>query len=205
VVMERGGPWTAYGVVTRKFGYRLVDQGRVLGIKFRPGGFHPFLKSPLSRLTDRAVPLSTIPGAEAADSLAREVAALDDEPCRIARVEAFLRAMQPQADSTLELIGRVVDRIVDHREITRLDEAVAGMGVTPRTLQRMFNRCVGVSPAWVIRRYRLIEAADEVAAGGEVNFSRLAIRLGYFDQAHFINHFRDLVGQAPAEYARAQA
>src|SRR5262245_28629275 len=41
-----------YGVITGKFARRLEGQGHVFGVKFRPGAFYPFLKAPISCLTD---------------------------------------------------------------------------------------------------------------------------------------------------------
>jgi AraC-like DNA-binding protein len=71
-----------------------------------------------------------------------------------------------------------------------------------RTLQRLFSQYVGVSPKWVIKRYRLHEAADQLGAGEVVDWAKLAVDLGYFDQAHFIKDFKTIVGQTPAEYAK---
>ena len=72
--------------------------------------------------------------------------------------------------------------------------------MSPRTMQRLFRRYVGVSPKWVLQRYRLHEAAERIAAG-EQDLARLGLDLGYFDQAHFIKDFKSLVGRSPAEYA----
>ena len=69
-------------------------------------------------------------------------------------------------------------------------------------LQRIFSQYVGVGPKWVIKRYRLQEAADQVADGEVVNWAKLALDLGYFDQAHFIKDFKSIVGKAPAEYTQ---
>ena len=60
----------------------------------------------------------------------------------------------------------------------------------------------GVSPTWVIQRYRLHEAADQLAAGATVGQSALALDLGYSDQAHFAGDFKAVVGVSPAAYAK---
>jgi AraC-like DNA-binding protein len=62
---------------------------------------------------------------------------------------------------------------------------------------------VGVSPKWVIQRYRLHEAAERLTADPSIAQSALASDLGYSDQAHFIRDFKSLVGTSPAAYARA--
>ena len=72
-----------------------------------------------------------------------------------------------------------------------------------RPLQRIFSQYVGVSPKWVIMRYRLQEAADQLARNEIVNWPKMALDLGYFDQAHFIKDFKMIVGRTPAEYARS--
>jgi AraC-like DNA-binding protein len=39
--------------------------------------------------------------------------------------------------------------------------------------------------------------------GEAVDLPRLALDLGYFDQAHFIKDFKAMVGRAPGEYAKS--
>ena len=66
----------------------------------------------------------------------------------------------------------------------RVTDVAARHGVSVRTLQRLFRRHVGVSPKWVLQRYRLHEAAERMAAGEATDLASLAQDLGYFDQAH---------------------
>jgi transcriptional regulator GlxA family with amidase domain len=59
--------------------------------------------------------------------------------------------------------GRVADvaRLAENnRDVRRLTDLCDLTGIGRRTLQRMFLRYAGVSPTWVLRRYRLLEAAD---------------------------------------------
>ena len=53
----------------------------------------------------------------------------------------------------------------------------------------------------MIRRFRLHEAAAHATAGGDVDWARLAVTLGYYDQAHMVREFSATVGTAPARYA----
>jgi AraC-like DNA-binding protein len=78
-------------------------------------------------------------------------------------------------------------------------------GIAQRTLQRMFQHYAGVSPTWVIRRYRLLEAAEPVREGKLVSWAQVAADLGYADQAHLIRDFRAAIGQTPAAYAHSQS
>lgn len=55
----------------------------------------------------------------------------------------------------------------------------------------------------MVQRYRLHEAIAQVQAGTVVGWSALALELGYFDQAHFVRDFRQLVGMAPGAYEKS--
>lgn len=84
-----------------------------------------------------------------------------------------------------------------------MDDLVARHQINKRTLQRAVAKYVGISPKWVIQRYRLREAAERLAADPSVAQSELATDLGHSDRAHFIRDFKALVGASPANYAKA--
>jgi AraC-like DNA-binding protein len=69
-----------------------------------------------------------------------------------------------------------------------------------RSLQRLFSQYVGVSPKWVIRRYRLHELLERMHSGEQPDWAQLAAELGYFDQAHLSNDFKAITGYTPTEY-----
>lgn len=190
------------GVMRAKFSRVLEGRGRVIGTKFRPGGFRPFVKPPVSALTNRRPPVREVLGARA-DGLERRVLRHDDDLEAIAVIETFLLGFAPAPDEDLEQAGRIAERIAGDRSVTRVDQLVREFHTSARQLQRLFSEYVGVSPKWVIQRYRLLDGAERVAAGKVVDWAELALDLGYADQAHFIRDFKKLVGRSPAEYARS--
>lgn len=190
-----------FGVVTGKFSYLLEDRGRVFGVKFKPGAFYPFVKAPVSGLTDTSLDLQAIFGTAGQALEAALLARADDEGL-IAVAEGFLRERLPERDENLRLIDRIIERISADRAITKVDDVASRLDLNKRTLQRLFNHYVGVNPKWVIQRYRLHDAVDQLAGGAPVDWPKLALDLGYCDQAHFIKDFKTIVGQSPAEYAR---
>ncbi len=192
-----------HGCGTRKFSVLLSGQGGVVGTKFRPGAFFPFVRRPICELTDRSVPLGEVFGPEG-DALAAAVLASDDDQARITAVEQLLRTRLPRPVAELADVTRVVQVVQEalaHREITSVEQLAARVGLSPRTLQRLFRRHVGVSPKWTIRRFRLHEAAERLACAAPVDGSVMAQELGYFDQAHFIRDFKAQIGRSPGEYA----
>jgi AraC-like DNA-binding protein len=191
-----------YGIRTERDRRTIAGAGRVVGIKFRPGGFQPFHRRSAHLLTNRVLPIGAMFG-PAGDELADAVRAEDDAPFAV--TEDFLRARLPAPDPALDVLAEIVATMLEEPAVVRVDELAARHAMSPRTLQRLFRRYVGVSPKWVLRRYRLHEAAERIAEGRDGDWAATALELGYFDQAHFIRDFKALVGASPAQYAGAAA
>lgn len=200
IVLEDGKA-TLAGPTTRRFTVELKGSGRAFGVKFHPGGFRPFAEGPLSAYADRTVELGEVFGAHAQGIATRALAQVDHR-ATIAELEAFLRARDARENETSALMARIAARMAVDREITRIEQIAQAFSIGLRTLQRQFRDHVGVSPKWVIQRYRLHEALARIDEGGVIDWAALALALGYADQAHLIRDFKKIVGRTPAEYAR---
>jgi AraC-like DNA-binding protein len=188
-----------YGVQLGRFVRQLSGKGRILGIKFRPGAFYPVLGKSVFSIASRSIPAGQVfPDAEAATE---EVLAHPSDLGMVRAAGRFLEAQLPARDPWVDTARRAVEEIVENPGVTRVRQLVTLLGSSERTLQRLFRRYVGASPRWVIKRYRLYEALSQLTHGQPPEFASLAQNLGYFDQAHFINDFKKLVGCAPQEYA----
>jgi AraC-like DNA-binding protein len=193
-----------FGVGRRKFSRHLEDKGQVFGIKFKPGAFYPFVKLPVSNFTDTSISFGDAFGIDG-NILEDAIFSREDEAEMREIGENFLRERFPERDENVAEINRIVDYIIAHPEITRVDDVVSRLNLNKRTLQRLFSQYVGVSPKWVIQRYRLHEVAERLANNTTVDLTSMALDLGYFDQAHFIKDFKAIVGWTPAEYAKRVA
>lgn len=189
-----------FGVVRGRFERVLEGRGSVLGVRFRPGGFYPFLARPVSEITDRVLPLDELFGA-AGRRLEEEVLATRELDARTQIVDAFLAARATGPVPEVEQVASIAERAADEPSITRVEQLADEFGTTARSLQRLFQRWVGVSPKWVIRRYRLQEAVARMATGEAPDWATLALDLGYSDQAHFSRDFKSVVGTPPGSFA----
>jgi len=201
LVFQRGHS-RIVGVARGRFSYLLEDAGHAVGVKFKPAAFSSFLTSSVAACTDRSRPLDHIFGTDCA-GWEKAVLAHEGNEGMIACVETLLRARCPERDTTVRAINGVIAAIMADRTLTTVDALAGRLGLSTRTLQRLFRYYVGVSPKWVIQRYRLHEAAERLAASEILDWPALALDLGYFDQAHFINDFKAIVGNTPTAYARA--
>ena len=167
----------------------LEGTGHVFGVAFRPGCFRPFLGAPVSTITDRVVP--------AAEVFGQDVPVAPD----VATVERFLLDRLPEPDPRAAAAAAAVAAIAERPHLTRVETLADELGTSVRGLQRLFAEHVGIGPKWVIRRYRLHEVTERMAAGGTIDWALLAADLGYADQGHFIRDFRNMFGEPPTCYA----
>lgn len=203
LVVEAGRSGLA-GVNTRRFWRLLEGRGRVYGVKFHPGGFRPFWTAPVKTLTDQVLPLEAAFGAAGG---AMEAAVLDcggDVPAAVSILEAFLLARLPPPDAKAQLARSLVARILEDRTFSQAEAVAREAGMSLRSLQRLFNEYVGVSPKWVIQRYRLHDAMEELEKAQPVDLPALALSLGFYDQAHFIRVFKAFLGRTPTGYLRGR-
>jgi AraC-like DNA-binding protein len=198
LLFERGRAQVA-GLSTRIFRRRLVGQARVFGVKFRPAAFHPVLRAPVSRLRDRVLALTSVFGRESNVLKHAILGEPDVRRCVELAQDFLLERLPPMPKATAE-VRDLVERLAVDQAITRVDQAAALLGVDVRRLQRRFNAAVGLSPKWVIQRYRLHEAAERLAQDEAPDFAGLALQLGYFDQSHFVRDFKAVLGRAPGEH-----
>lgn len=197
-VFEPGGS-TVAGVHTAKFSRVLKGRSHAFGVKFTPGSLRPFLNAPVSSLTDRTVPVRQVFGSES-DALETILVSTDDESTLTAAASDFFRARIPPPDENLPLAARLVNRILSEPDLLTVDDLAVRTGLGKRSLQRLFSEYVGVTPRWVIRRYRLHELVERFNSGERPDYAQLAVELGYFDQAHLINDFRSIAGYTPSRY-----
>lgn len=192
VVAEPDGVWL-YGPQSRRFERTLEGAGRVVGTRFRPGAIRALLDGPVSEVADARVDAAALRGL---DTGTLTSASTFDE------LEATLAPLLGGAPSPqAQLADRAVGILEADRSVVRVGQLADLLGMSPRSVHRLFREHVGLGPSTVIRRYRLHEAAAAASAGGDVDWARLAADLGYADQAHLVRDFRESVGAPPARYA----
>jgi AraC-like DNA-binding protein len=189
-----------YGAAKYKYSYLIKGKGCVVGVKFKPGGFYPFTKQPVSGLVDNPMAIHNVFDIEA-HTLEDTILSHAEDAKMVELVEGFIRPKLPEKDPTVTLINRIIDQIVEDQEITKVDDICKIFAINKRKLQRLFDQYVGISPKWVIKLYRLQNAAETIDLDKNHDLLKLAVDLGYHDQSHFIKDFKAVIGKTPDEYA----
>jgi AraC-like DNA-binding protein len=112
------------------------------------------------------------------------------------------------ANALVDLIDAVPAARVDHPADDlprRVIEVARRLGTSTRTLQRVSLAYTGFTPAALIRRRRLQDAADRLRRDPNLDLTRLAQDVGYADHAHLTRDFRAVLGFTPSVYRDAVA
>jgi AraC-like DNA-binding protein len=186
-----------HGVVTRRFTVDLEGAGRVVAVKFRPGGFAAFAgRLPPSNSVARLAGELAIDPAR----LLHDVLTVDDDLGAAGVLDDALAPLAPEPpEPYLQLTG-LIEAMARDRGLVRVDQVAELAGMSVRSLQRLFANYLGVTPKWVLARYRLQDAAAAIDEGTVDDLAALAVELGWFDQAHFSRDFRTAVGTTPSAY-----
>lgn len=197
--------WVAVlnGVSKRLTQRRLIGKGWAVAAMTTPGGLGALITGDAARYTNRLAPLAS--AIAVPSELASRIEQAGTEEQRVAVLAAALSEVVGQADPARVRAARAVAAVAalaeTDRTLVSTAQLAAAAGVGVRTLQRHFQEFVGVSPTWLLRRYRILEAAELARAGTAVAWADVAAQLGYSDQPHLIRDFRAATGTTPASYA----
>jgi AraC-like DNA-binding protein len=194
-----------YGVVRGRSSVTLEGDGWAVGTMFTPAAGRLVLGRSVATVTDRHVELDEVGSLDPAGLVADVRAAMTADPhapsahaAAIAAIEQRLAAFVPIDEQGL-LVNEVVAWLRDHPEVTRVADLAEHVGLSERSLQRLVEQRIGLSPKWLIQRRRLHDAVEGLKAG-TTSLADMAARLGYADQAHFTHDFRTITGMTPGEY-----
>ncbi|MDR7186622.1 AraC-like DNA-binding protein [Microbacterium trichothecenolyticum] len=192
LVVEPDGV-TLWGATTRASERELRGSGWAVGALLKPAAFARLYDAP-SDLVD-AHTIFDEPNLQHAVS-----AAMPDLDAAAAAVSEWLVERVGPPTSDARLANAMADLLMSDPTVLRLDDAAERLRVSVRTLQRLAHRTVGLSPAAMIRRRRLQEAAQRVREDPDAPLADIAAELGYADQAHLANDFRAVLGFTATDY-----
>lgn len=203
-----------YGVMTGLSHRHLTGTGWTVAARSTVGGLGALLNLPAKSLVDRQLSLEeAFADIDAPDLVSAvsdgESAAVRAETLRVA-LATVIAERNPALLAEAREIARVAAVAETDRSIRRVEQLASVAGVSVRTLQRSFDFHVGVSPSSVIRRWRIIEAAESARQAIDHGqswrgWADVAVELGYADQAHLTRDFRSHLGTSPAAYLASAA
>jgi AraC-like DNA-binding protein len=214
VVVNFGDPWAAgrslatsallprlcvIGPVTQP---RIVRVGRhvdAIGVVFSPTQTLNVLGVPAPELVDRIVPLDDLRAPRDVEQLFESLAC---RPLR-ARLSALLNELmapsrhtsgpEPMVETVAQLISRRGGRVA-------VDAVARSHGLSRQEFARRFGAATGVTPKVFARIARFHALVQSLLTSDVSQWATVAPAVGFYDQAHMINEFRDFAGAPPTVF-----
>ncbi len=182
----------------------LLGNSHLIGVRFKPGGIHPFFTLPASELHNRVVPLELLWGGFFHELRERLLAA-PDTTARFALLERVLltrwHAAQHSAptDAWAVMQYAVRQMALSHGalNIRALSDQI---GISQKHLITCFRRMVGVPPKTLARIYRFQHVLHSIDPVQTVDWAQIALSAQYYDQSHFNHDFAAFTGLNPTAY-----
>jgi AraC-like DNA-binding protein len=172
----------------------------VWGVRLHPWSAAACLETSLDELRESTIPLDQVLRADLAGELHDGPRAGGAEMLT-ATLERWLTGRTPPDRGVRE----AVELITRERTLPSVRAMGAQLGRSTRWIQRSFRDTVGLTPKMFSRIRRVQRAMTLATSQPGRTWSSIAADVGYFDQAHLVRDFRQIVGCTPSAFApRAQ-
>ena len=190
----------AHIIGSKKINTYFAEKGliNVVGIKFRPGGFYPFLQIPAKEFSDSFFNLE-----QAFGNIIREVEEklyeTKNPTDKIKIIESFLLDRISSKTKEPSLQGLNMSNILKSNDVVSIDQLRSSTG-SYKKIERIFLREIGFTPKYLNRILRFHRVLQNIYNKNFKSLSELAYSNSYFDQSHFIKEFEYFTGLTPQEF-----
>ena len=188
-----------YGQITLFLEIAPTGVSGIIAARFFPEGLAPFLRVPVSSLTDKAVSLEILFG-ESGKRLEDQVIAAKNNTERITLIEQFLLSELSKTKNFDTITKTCVEVILQSQGQLDVNELAGKVNINRRSMERKFTSAIGMSPKQLARAVRLQATIKMLEQKKFTSLTSLAYENGYYDQAHFIRDFKEFTGMSPKSF-----
>jgi AraC-like DNA-binding protein len=192
------------GMRSKYISISVVNRSAMFVIRFRRGMAWPFLQMPLSALDDSVVDGEQVFGS--AFSTLRQMlmdAKQVEEKFSIAG-QFILRRLENNG-GIHPAVRYAINHLQNHATTATIREMAQKTGYSHKHLLSLFGTYAGLTPKQFLRIVKFQHAVLALEQRRQIHWTQLAHDCGYYDQAHFINDFKEFSGFSPTEYIRMKS
>jgi AraC-like DNA-binding protein len=183
----------------RNTNLKLNGKVNVIGVCFFPEGFYPFLKIPVSEFKNQMLGAREI-GFKLAKTISERLKEVSDIASRLNILENELVLLLCNGNDTPEKFRHIFNALKQSDNPLQISEFCERNNIGLRTLERMYNKYVGVSASTYGTLNRFHKSLNQLLYEDHSKLSDLAYDNGYFDQMHFIRDFKRFAGNTPKNF-----
>lgn len=197
---ERHGSFVA-GLWDRAVLVDCPGAAHCLQVDLTPAGACRLFGRPLADLTNRAVALGDLMGADA-DRLIDRLHAARGWAARFAILDAALTARMARPAIAGAAVERAWQRLATTHGRLAIAALAVELGCSRKHLSARFQAELGMAPKLAARVLRFQHALRLASRGRHGGWADIAAACGYSDQAHLSRDFQRFAGSSPSALAR---
>ena len=178
----------------------LSSGGLCMGLLFRPGTASKYIPVALNTLKNQVRAAKDIWGSSG-QILTSEMLKLRDFGSRLVHIERFLRKY---TRGSSEVIFREISREIEEEPCANLVQQQAQQACySVAQFRKRFGEEIGIAPKVFAKIMRVAKARNLLRSEYSDSLTELGLRLGYFDQSHFVREFKSVTGISPRIFQRS--
>lgn len=181
-----------FGTMNSFATFKNITKNSFVGIKFKPGGLAQFTNTPMSEYSERITEY---------DDLQLKLLLNPDSQLPLRLDRYFFSKLKDRKS-----VSPIINHIRNHHGKVSIKSLTEKFAVTDRTLERIFNRQIGVAPKEFTSLIRFQSALGKILrkSSNELRDSLegLAFDSGFYDHAHFTKEVKRFTGLRPSDLVR---
>ena len=198
---ELSGHFTLFGQTIKPGALTIHENFTLIAYFFKPHSLMSLFNVAGNELSDTHVDLNLL---KQSDSGALQEKLLNcqsaDDMVLLLNQYVLSRINKKKTDTSK--IGFAIDLIRNNSASNSLKPIQNTLCVTEKTLQRMYEKNIGISPRMYKRVCQFNAAFQQLNFRNFLKFSDIAYQNDYADQSHFIRAFKEFTNLTPKEYLR---
>ena len=186
------------GPVSKSYSYEMQSQGQIIGVKFALGALAERLNFKPADFIDKQLEVEQIFNLDTGRLLS-ELSMANSDQQRVAILQSCFRPFALAPSVQAARVRQLVSLIKQQSDITKVELLSERSNLPVQAIQRCFRQYLGITPKWLIRKYRLHQAL-QLLEQQSVEIADLVEALGYTDQSHLIHDFKQFLGVTPTAY-----
>ena len=186
----------ATGQVTIPVHGEMRGQVKSFLVFFKPTGMHRLFGNDLSELTNSSKTLSELLGEKEACQLWESLVSKSETEQQIEALDDFFLSRIPETNER-DSFETVLDYIHDRKGNVTIGEIEQATPYTRKTLERHFQKKVGLSPKVYSQIYQFKCLLNFLETHPGTTWTQLANHSGYFDHSHMSRYVKEYLQVSP--------